>query len=191
MWQAGGMGPGPGFQLASWDGTSRALGTRILPVDTIQGPDKASHRPLAHEVGQQGQQRHPRSQKVDSHAAGTASHPAEHGQLWVLSVWPQQVMAWGPPPLQATFDGNPDRVALFLSQIIIHMDLYGWFYPSQWVMVVAMTTVLTSEAADWVTDLHSDYARELLDMELFLEALRARFEDGSWVLQAEGELLSL
>lgn len=41
--------------------------------------------------------------------------------MWAPGIWPQQ-MPWGPPPLQATFDGTPDHVALFLSQVISHMD---------------------------------------------------------------------
>lgn len=72
-----------------------------------------------------------------------------------------------------------DRVSLFLSQIISHMDLYGCLYPSQWAMVVAITTVLKEEAVDWVTDLHNDHAKELANVGLFLEALRGRFEDNS------------
>lgn len=58
-------------------------------------------------------------------------------------------------------------------------------------MVVAITTVLRGEAADWVADLYSDHARELTDIGLFLESLRARFEDDSQTQQAEGELVSL
>lgn len=93
-----------------------------------------------------------------------------------MGMWPQQV-PWGPPPLQAVFNGNPDRVALFLSQVISHMDAYGHFYPSQWARVVAATMVLTGEAAGWVAGLHNIYARELADLGLFLEALHSRFED--------------
>lgn len=98
---------------------------------------------------------------------------------------------WGPPPLQATFDGSPDWVAIFLNQVISYMDLYGHFYPSQWAMVVAITTVLMGEAADWVADLHSDHAHDLTDVGLFLEGLRAQFEDDSRTQQAEGELVTL
>lgn len=50
-------------------------------------------------------------------------------------------------------------------------------YPSHWAMVVAITTVLKEEAADWVTDVHSDHLKQLANVGLFLEALRGCFED--------------
>lgn len=43
--------------------------------------------------------------------------------------------------------------------------------------MVAVTIVLTREAADWVADLHGDHARELMNVGMFLESLRSRFED--------------
>lgn len=100
-------------------------------------------------------------------------------------------MPWGLPPIQASFDRDSGKVALFLSQVISHMDLYGHVYPSQWSMVVAVMGVLTREAANWVTDLHSDHAQELTDLGLFLEVLRVRFEDDIQVQITEGELVAL
>lgn len=133
-------------------------------------------------------------QQADSHGSRgtctTALHLPGPVASWAPGTWGPQPMR-GPPPLQVTFDGSPDRVAIFLSQVISYMDLYGRFYPSQWAMVVAITTVLTGEAADWVADLHSDHARELTNVGMFLEGLRARCEDDSRTQQAEGELVSL
>lgn len=60
---------------------------------------------------------------------------------------------------------------MFLSQAISH--LATWLYPSQWVMVVTVMAVLEGKAAEWVADLHTEHARELADIGLFLEALRA------------------
>lgn len=112
------------------------------------------------------------------------------GPFWVTGCWPQQ-QVWGPLPLQTTFSGSADRVSLFLSQVLSYVDLYGHLYPSQWAMVVAITNVLTREAADWVADLHSDHARELVDIGLFLEALCSRFEDDTRTQALEGELVAL
>lgn len=89
------------------------------------------------------------------------------------------------------FDGNPDQVALFLSQVLSYINLYGRLYPTQWSMVVAITTTLTGEVADWVADLHTDHAQELTDVGLFLEGLRSRFEDDTRMQVAEGELVAL
>lgn len=52
-------------------------------------------------------------------------------QMWGPGGWPLPAI-WGPPPLQATFDGSPDRVAIFLNQVISYVDLYGCFYLSPW-----------------------------------------------------------
>lgn len=76
-----------------------------------------------------------------------------------------------PPPLKATFDGDPECLALFLSQVISHLNHYGHLYLSQWVMVVAVMAVLEGEAAKWVATLYNLHAYELVDIGLFLEAL--------------------
>ncbi|KAK9395764.1 hypothetical protein NXF25_019125 [Crotalus adamanteus] len=57
--------------------------------------------------------------------------------------------------------------------------------------MVAITASLQGEAAAWAADLFSDHARELGDVGLFLETLRAQFEDPSRVQQAEAEDLGL
>lgn len=98
-------------------------------------------------------------------------------------------MGMGCLATSASFDGSPDRVALFLSHVISHFDIYGWFYPSQWSMVVVVTSVLTGEAADWVSDLHSDHARELTNIGMSLESLWSQFEDETRTLAAEGQIM--
>lgn len=124
--------------------------------------------------------------------SGNAPRVADLFPLWPVGLWsPQQLPFLGPPSIQASFDGNPDRIALFLSQVISHFDLYGRFYPSQGSMVVAVTTVLMGEVADWVADLHREHARELTNIGMFLEGLRARFEDNTRALAAEGEIISI
>lgn len=95
--------------------------------------------------------------------------PRGDGPSWVPSAvaspppsyaWPagsgqgQAIPPWEPPSLCVTFDGNPDKVALFLGQVIDHMDRYAHLYTSQWTMVMAIAAVLEDEAADWVADLY-------------------------------------
>ncbi|KAK9396751.1 RTL1: Retrotransposon-like 1 [Crotalus adamanteus] len=57
--------------------------------------------------------------------------------------------------------------------------------------MVAITASLQGEAVVWAAILFSDHARELGDAGLFLDVLRARFEDPSWVQHAEIEVLGL
>ncbi|XP_013926037.1 PREDICTED: uncharacterized protein LOC106552320, partial [Thamnophis sirtalis] len=89
--------------------------------------------------------------------------------------------------IQATFDGSPGRGALFLGQVLNHIDCYGHMYTSQWDLVMAVIAVMDGGAADWVADLYGDHAVELGDIGLFLMPLRERFES-SRIQQAEAEL---
>lgn len=56
-------------------------------------------------------------------------------------------------------------------------------------MVVTVNSVLTGKSADWVSDLHSEHARELTNIGMFLESLRKWFKDETWMLAAEGQIL--
>lgn len=131
----------------------------------------------------------------DSHRPGGGSGDNLRGReqvpMWSVGPWPQQPQFWAHPPIQASFDGSPDVVVLFLSQVISHFDLYGRFYPLQWAMVVAITTALKGEAADWVANLHSEHARELTNVGMFLEGLRAQFDDETRAQTAEGEIVAI
>lgn len=118
----------------------------------------------------------------------------EQAPVWCAGILPpQQPFFWGPPSIHASFDGSSDGVALFLSQVISHFDPYGQFYPypSQWAVVVAVTMVLTGEAVDWVADLHSEHARELTNVGMFLESLMGRFEDETRTQGVEGEIAAI
>lgn len=64
-----------------------------------------------------------------------------------MGFWPHP-LPLEPPPLRATFNGNPDRLALFLSQVISHLDRYTRLYLSQWAMVVEVMAVLEGEVAE-------------------------------------------
>lgn len=50
-------------------------------------------------------------------------------------------------------------------------------YPSDWVMVRAVTVNLEGEAAEWVTQLHDKDAPELGNINAFFQELRSRFKD--------------
>lgn len=130
------------------------------------------------------------------------THAKQTRPVWPPGYWLQQV-AWGRPPCRprltetltvwpySSARNKATQSLAFLQPSISHLDLYAWFYPTQWTMVVAVLAVLEGEAAEWVANLHSEHARELANVGLFLETLRALFEDGSQAQQAEGELLSL
>lgn len=62
------------------------------------------------------------------------------------------------PQLRATFDGNPNRLVVFLNQAIAHLDHYALAYRTQRAMVDAVVVGLEGEAAEWVADLHDENA---------------------------------
>ncbi|XP_039211424.1 uncharacterized protein LOC120313512 [Crotalus tigris] len=132
----------------------------------------------------------PFSRGPDSITSGAgASTGPSYTTGWGPGQWPQGSV-WGPPPLNVTFDGNPDKLTL-LSQTIGHMDRYGHLYPSQWAMVGAVTAALQGMALEWIADLHTDHARELASVGAFLGALRTCFEDLSRIWRTEGEVLNI
>ncbi|XP_039176537.1 uncharacterized protein LOC120297685 [Crotalus tigris] len=105
-------------------------------------------------------------------------------------VWPTGIPRT-PPPLGITFDGDPDKLAMFLGHVLNHLDRFAAHYTSQWAIVVAVTANLQGEAATWAADLFGDHASELADIGSFLEALRIQFEDPTRVQRAEAEIVHL
>lgn len=106
-------------------------------------------------------------------------------------------MNWALPPLldplliKATFDGEPDKLSFFINQVWVHVDCYAPTYPDERVMVNVVAANLEGEAAEWMTSLHDEDAPELGNVDLFLEELRAKFENESQALQAEVEICDL
>lgn len=66
-----------------------------------------------------------------------------------------------PPHLRATFDDEPARLSLFLSQVVSHLNSFAHLYPCHWVMVME---ALEEETAD----LYRENAWELGDASLLL-----------------------
>ncbi|KAM3848292.1 uncharacterized protein M6D78_004949 [Vipera latastei] len=184
----------PRFRVSTGLGTPQA-GSPSLGLPTAQSWSGQEGRLLADQHGVPTRQTARSSGALDWRVAGPGDRfpPTDdnpQGAGTALGTWGLG-MAWGPPPIPVTFDGNPDRLAMFLSHVISHLDRYAQFYLSQWEMVVAVTASLQDEAAAWAADLYTDHARELADAGLFLEALRSRFEDVFRVQRAEAEVLAL
>lgn len=108
-------------------------------------------------------------------------------------------MYWAPPPplpadpllLRATFDGDPDNLSFFLNQVWAHLDCYAPAYPDERVIVNAVVTNLEGEAMEWVTCLYDKDVPEVWNLDVFLEELRASFEEESQSQQAEVEIHDL
>ncbi|XP_039213407.1 uncharacterized protein LOC120314410 [Crotalus tigris] len=133
----------------------------------------------------------PSGRRTHSPVAGLGPDTSARGDGVVPPAHWGPGQQWGPPALPITFDGDPDRLAMFISHVVSHLDRYGHLYPSQWAMVVGVTAGLQGEAVAWAADLYSDHARVLSNVGSFLEALHHRFEDSSRVQRAKSELLSL
>lgn len=83
----------------------------------------------------------------------------------------------GAPAIKATFDGSPEKLAFFLSQVWVHMDRYRLAYVDNATCVNAIMTNLGGKAAEWVTALHNEGDPKLGETDTFLRELRARFGD--------------
>ncbi|KAG8140016.1 hypothetical protein E2320_002733 [Naja naja] len=79
----------------------------------------------------------------------------------IRPAWALQVKPWPLEPLhlRATFDGDPARLALFLNEVISHLNCYPHLYPSQRAMAEVVMAALEGEAAAWVADLYSENAQ--------------------------------
>lgn len=94
-----------------------------------------------------------------------------------------------PPPLKI-FDGDPNKLAIFLDHVLGHLHCYALAYPTQRAMVNAVAANLEREAEEWVATLH-DEAPKRRDAGMFLGELWARFKDEAKAQQAEGEIREL
>lgn len=95
------------------------------------------------------------------------------------------------PPREVTFDGNPDKLVLFLNHVQGHLDRYALAYLTQRAIVNMVEANLKGEAAEWVGTLHDEDAPELRDAGMFLWELRIKFEDEAKAQWAEGEIREL
>lgn len=61
-------------------------------------------------------------------------------------------------------------------------------YPDHAAMVDMIAANLERQVAEWLNSLYNKQASELWDYNLFIRALRTKFEDGYIVLQAEKDI---
>lgn len=92
--------------------------------------------------------------------------------------------------MEVTFNG-PEKLAFFMNQVWAHLDDHMVDYPSDRVMVRAVTVNLEGQAAEWVTQLHDKDAPELGNINTFLQELKSRFKDDYQTLQAEAKICKL
>lgn len=105
------------------------------------------------------------------------SQPQYQGPALCPQYWGQQPVYL--LPIKATFDGDPEKLPFFLNQVWAHLNRYTPAYTDNSMMMDAGAVNLEVEAAEWVTSLHDEQAPELWDTNLFMDQLRAWFEDES------------
>lgn len=120
----------PGFQRAS---SSFILPSGISPDLGELPPGQASTAQARHR--REGRPVRPAPTTSDGRRAATEDGRQQNAPA--AGPWPTGFM-WGPPPIPATFNGDPDGLAMFLGQILYHLDRYTSLYTSHWAMVVAI-----------------------------------------------------
>lgn len=72
-----------------------------------------------------------------------------------------------PPPIKATFEGNPEKLAFFLNQVVSHLDQHGAAYADNEARMDTIMDNLDREVAEWLMALHNG-APKLGDPDAFL-----------------------
>uniref|UniRef100_A0A8C6XI66 DUF4939 domain-containing protein n=1 Tax=Naja naja TaxID=35670 RepID=A0A8C6XI66_NAJNA len=80
------------------------------------------------------------------------------------------------PLLEVKYGGDPKELGFFLPQVWSHMEEYGEDFSSEAAKVRCVTRALEGTAAKWMVTLHNDNAPQLMNYDLFMTALRARFD---------------
>ncbi|KAK9395711.1 hypothetical protein NXF25_019072 [Crotalus adamanteus] len=93
-----------------------------------------------------------------------------------------------PPPLKATFNGGPEKLACFLNQVWIYLGRHRVVFPDEVTCVNAIVANLEGEAAERMVALPDEGAPELGIIDDFLEGLQTRFWDPT---QAESDICSI
>ncbi|KAK9396640.1 RGAG4: Retrotransposon gag domain-containing protein 4 [Crotalus adamanteus] len=81
------------------------------------------------------------------------------------------------PSFKVTFDGQPENLAYFLTQVWNYVERYGDRYPDDGSQVNVISVNLEGEVAEWLVSLYDEAAPELHDVDAFMQELWNRFED--------------
>lgn len=80
-------------------------------------------------------------------------------------------------PLGVKFNGDPQQLGFFLVHIFTYMQVYGRSLPNDAAKIWVITLALEGTGARWMVTLYNCNAPELHNFNLFMTALRCRFED--------------
>lgn len=99
-----------------------------------------------------------------------------YGMEWPLRYWstPRPPL---PPPIKATFDGIPEKLAFFLNQAWSYSIRHGIKYAEDGPCVNVIMANPEGEVLEWVTTLHDEGTAELGDLVAFQGELRAQFSE--------------
>uniref|UniRef100_A0A670ZE00 DUF4939 domain-containing protein n=1 Tax=Pseudonaja textilis TaxID=8673 RepID=A0A670ZE00_PSETE len=106
-----------------------------------------------------------------------AQQPAATPGAPVGSVIPGRRRALNLPPLEVKFGGNPKDLGFFLAQVWSYMEEYEGEFTSEAAKVRCVTRALEGIAAEWMVTLYNDNSPQLQNLNVFMTALRRRFED--------------
>ncbi|KAL8177407.1 UNVERIFIED_CONTAM: hypothetical protein K2H54_003564 [Gekko kuhli] len=90
--------------------------------------------------------------------------------------------------LDATFDGDPENLSFFIVQVMKFVQRWTHLFPDEDQQVDFITFRLWGVATSWYVSLHNLDAVELGSVDVFMWALRARFEDRNTAEKVEAFL---
>lgn len=87
--------------------------------------------------------------------------PSHHQSRRMSPASPGDPNWRGNPPPDIKYDGDPQNLGFFLSQVLTYMQEYGRNFPTQGARVRVVTLALEGAAARWMVTLHNADALEL------------------------------
>ncbi|XP_062829756.1 retrotransposon-derived protein PEG10 isoform X4 [Anolis carolinensis] len=93
--------------------------------------------------------------------------------------------------LRATFDGDPEKLPIFLFRVATFMTKWADTFANEMDKVQYVVDHLEGAAAEWFMALYDTNAPELNNLDAFMLALKSRFEDRLRKVRARAKLMNL
>ncbi|KAK9399584.1 hypothetical protein NXF25_012603, partial [Crotalus adamanteus] len=86
------------------------------------------------------------------------------------------------------FDGQPEKLAYFLTQVSNYLEKYGDRYPNDESKVNVISANLAGDAVERLVLLYDEAAPELHDVDAFMQELWNQFDDPAKARKADARI---
>lgn len=150
---------GPGVQLAEIGDDGMGVAKQLTApsvaansVETDQGDETHTARGKGSPTSNRARSSLPTSCSKSSPC--TNSPTGGGAATGLLPVWQDQK----PPPFRAKFDGQPEKLAYFLTQVWNYLEQYNVAHPDKISRMGAVTSNLEGDSTEWLVSLYNEGA---------------------------------